>query len=556
MSSVSLKIDGKDASLTTKKPLLLAVKEEGYNPPYLCCHEDVEKDSCCGVCLLEIDGEVVSACKMTAEENMEILTDSPRVREEVKKNLQEAFKKHKLKCKDCFFFQKCKLLELGREFGVSPAIEKEEGSSFQVGSILFDQEKCIGCNNCVSVCPVGFLETKEEVVEPSRDKEVDCTSCGQCALHCPVGAIKGEGEFEELEELEEAFKKKTVVVQFAPSIRTSIGEEFGMDAGTVSTGQLVSALRRSGFHYVFDTATGADFTTIEEAEELLERLSEKKNLPAMSSCCPAWVSFLEFNYPHLISNLCTSRSPQIILGTIIKEYWGKARDDIFVVSVMPCTAKKEEIKRKELEVRGKKAVDMVITTREAARLFKNKKVSFDKEEVADDPLGSPSGAGVIYGSSGGVFESALRTAFFRATGENITEITEIRGTESIKEKKIDIKGETLNVCVVSGLCNIKKVLSDVEKGESPFHAIEVMACPGGCVGGGGQPVPSSKKTTSQRGRSLYTIDAQKSVRRAHENKQVMEVYKEFLSNEEKRKEMLHTSYNPKKKKLIEKKDKK
>jgi iron-only hydrogenase group A len=297
---------------------------------------------------------------------------------------------------------------------------------------------------------------------------------------------------------------------------------------------------------------------MEESDELIERLSKKERLPAMSSCCPAWVKFLEFNYPEFIPNLCTSRSPQTMLGGIIKEYWSKKNnikpEDVFVVSIMPCVAKKYEIKRPELKVSGNYPVDMVLTTRELARLLKRKNIdlkSIDEKE-ADDPLGLSSGAGVIYGSSGGVFESALRTAYFKATQKSLPEdaVQEIRGLDSVKTKRIEMGNQVIKVCVVSGIKNARKVLDELKRNPSLYDAVEVMACPGGCIAGGGQPLPTNKEIIEKRSSSLYAIDSSKKLKSAHENKAVKRVYDQFFSSSEKRKEILHTSFSSKKKTKI------
>ncbi len=545
MKGFSVKINGEEGFLNNDKNLLSSLLEKGYDIPHLCYHKDIEKPGGCNLCLIEVNGEVCRACDRRAEEGMDIITESEELHNKIKKNLEEVLKKHQLKCNDCIFFQKCTLLELAKRFQVRPGADNDF-PVLKTGSTIIDQSKCIGCGNCASVCPVNCLQIKEERVDLSREEDVDCVNCGQCITHCPVGCMKGEGEFGNIEEIKRLFKEKTVVVQFAPSIRTSIGEEFGMEAGAISTGKLVSALRESGFRYVFDTAAGADFTTIEEAEELLGRLAKKERLPAMSSCCPAWVKLVEFNYPQFIDNLCTSRPPQIILGTVIKEYWssieGVNPEDIFVVSVMPCIAKKEEIKKEELKVNGRYPVDMVITTREAARIFKNNKIDFKniEDSTADAPLGNPSGAGVIYGSSGGVFESALRTAL---KGEEIN-VEEIRGQEGEKKKEIRFGDKVLRVRVVSGIKNAIKALEETDT----FDALEVMACPGGCVGGGGQPVPADKDVIAKRSAGLYTIDENKEIKCAHENKDVLRAYEEFFN---KNKEMLHTSYKKRNKTEIE-----
>ena len=556
MKGVPVKINGKEVILKKGENLLSAMIKKGYDVPSLCNHPDIKNIGSCNLCLVEVKGELFRSCELKVEEGMKIVTSSKKVTDKVKENLEEILHNHLLECNDCVLFQKCKLLNLAKRFDIRPDPDVyKDYYTFKTGSLFIDQAKCIGCENCTKVCPTKYLKMSNGRVEPCTKSDVDCINCGQCINYCPVGTMEGEGEFENLERIKELLKEKVVVVQFAPSIRTSIGEEFGMKAGTISTGKLVAALRKVGFHYIFDTATGADFTTIEEAEELLDRISKKEKLPAMSSCCPAWVKFLEFNYPQYIDNLCTSRSPQIMLGSIIKEYWSEIKKidpkDIFVVSVMPCIAKKEEIKREELKVNGLYPVDMVITTREAARLFKSRGIDFKNimEEETDNPLGDPSGAGVIYGSSGGVFESALRTALFKATGEKQLEVKEIRGSKGIKKKEIRFGEKTLRVCVVSGIANAVKALKKIDS----FDAVEVMACPGGCVGGGGQPIPVDKKTIKERSKGLYSIDKEKKIRFAHENKSVLKVYDEFFSKE-KREEMLHTSYAPRKKTKIIKKE--
>lgn len=563
MNEISIKIDNQDLLVEQNKTILDIAKENGIEIPTLCFHPDLEIKHHCGMCVVKIKGEenLKHACATVAKDKMEIFTESEDIFEERKKNLDKILKKHLLECDDCVWFQHCKLLELTKKFRIKPIVRKNESNQvFQVGTMVFDQTKCIGCENCLGVCPTNFLELNEQdKITCSADKKKDCISCGQCILHCPVGAIEGVGEFEELEKLFNDDKKITVV-QFAPSIRTSIGEEFGMKIGEIVTGQLVSALKEVGFNYVFDTATGADFTTMEESDELIERISKNEKLPAMSSCCPAWVKFLEFNYPEFLPNLCTSRSPQIMLGGIIKNYWSKKANiypkDIFVVSIMPCVAKKYEIKRDNLKINGNYPVDMVLTTRELVRLFKKNKIDLKNinEKEADDPLGLASGAGVIYGSSGGVFESAFRTAYFKMTKDNLPAgaVQKIRGLESIKTKEVKIGDRIIKVCVVSGIKNAKKVLEQLKKNPKLYDAIEVMACPGGCIGGGGQSLPTNKKIVKERSMSLYFIDDKKQLKYAHENMAVKKVYDEFFVDEKTRKNILHTHFSQKNKTVINK----
>jgi len=562
VEKISIKIDGKELSVEQGKTILEVALENGINIPSLCYHPDVETKNHCEMCLIEIKGEdgLKRACTTQIRQGMKIITESPEIKKSRNKKLDLILKKHLLECDDCVWFQHCQLLELVNKLKGKITNEKPEGTEvFQSGSIVFDQTKCIGCEHCIGVCPTDFLEMNDRgQIVLSEDKAKDCINCGQCIIHCPVGAIEGVGEFEQLEKFFKD-KNKVTVVQFAPSLRTSIGEEFGLEYGEIATGQLVAGLKKLGFDYVFDTASGADFTTMEEAEELVGRITKNEKLPAMSSCCPAWVKFIEFYYPEFIENLCTSRSPQTILGGIIKNYWSKEnkirRDDIFMVSIMPCVAKKFEIKRKELKIDGVYPVDSVLTTRELVRIFKQNKIDLKKIDSieADDPLGQPSGAGVIYGSSGGVFESALRTAYFKMTGKELPRnaIKEIRGMDGIKRKEVKIGDRVIKVCVVNGIKNARKIMDELKSNPKKYDAIEVMACPGGCVGGGGQSMPTNKEVIKRRGESLYVIDEQKEIKSAHQNPAVKKIYAEFFSNLKIRKKILHTHFDPRKKTKIE-----
>lgn len=563
MKKISIKIDGKNYSVDQGKTILETASENGIEIPSLCFHPDVEIKHHCGMCVVKIEGEenFKHACATVVQDGMEITTQGEEINLERKRNLDKILKKHLLECDDCVWLGHCRLLELAKKFEAKPVAKRDENNQvFEVGTVVFDQTKCIGCENCLSVCPTNFLDlNSQEKIEPSKNEKKDCINCGQCILHCPVGAIEGVGEFEELEKVFKN-KEKIAVVQFAPSIRVSIGEEFGMKTGEIATGKLVAGLKKLGFDYVFDTAAGADFTTMEESDELIERLSKNKNLPAMSSCCPAWVKFLEFNYPEFIPNLCTSRSPQVMLGGIVKNYWSKKNninpENIFTVSIMPCVAKKFEIKREELKIDNQYPVDMVLTTRELVRLLKKNQIDLENisEEEADDPLGSPSGAGVIYGSSGGVFESALRTACFKMTGAELPEnaAAEIRGAKGIKTKKIKIGERVIKICVVSGIKNAQKMLEKIKENPGLFDALEVMACPGGCVGGGGQSLPTTQKIVAERSKSLYAIDSEKTMKRAHENPAVKKVYEEFFAGEKTRKLILHTRFQKREKEIIRK----
>lgn len=566
---ISVIIDGKNFSAETGQTILEVAEKNGIKIPTLCYHPDAEARSNCRMCVVEIKGEknLRTACSTKVQDGMEVITNSERIKKSRKINLELLFSQHQEECDDCVWFQHCKLLEYGKELDAKISRfpdRKSKKEVVQTGPIVFDWTKCIDCRLCVDVCPVEFLEVKERgsdiSVETYQNEDRECINCGQCIVHCPAGAIEASGEFEEIEKpLQD--KNKTVIVQFAPAIRSSIGEEFGMEPGSVVTGQLVAGLRKLGFDKIFDTSAGADFTTYEEAQELVERVKTGENLPAFSSCCPAWVKFVEFYYPEFIPNFCTSRSPQVMMGGIIKTYWAKENNidpkNITVVSIMPCTAKKFEIEREELKLEnGTFPVDFVLTTREAARLLKKHGVDLKNIESkeADNPFGDPTGAGVIYGASGGVFESAFRTAYFMATGKNMEniDVKEIRGLDGIKIKELKLGDKLLKVRVVNGIKNARKMLLELKKDPKAFQAMEVMACPGGCIGGGGQPIPSTPEIRKKRAEALYEIDTEKKTRLAHENSAIPEVYGKYLTDKEIIHKVLHTNYYPRKKSEIKK----
>lgn len=540
---IKIIIDGEKFEAEEDQTVLDAVHENKLEVPTLCFHSDLEIKANCRLCLVEIKGEeeLKTACSTCLKEGMEIITHSPKIYKARKFNLELIFAQHVEECDDCVFRFNCQLLKLALEYNVKITRFKDRKTKrpiYQFGPIVFDQTKCMDCRNCEEVCPVNFLEVKgrgtEIKIEPSKAKKKDCVYCGQCIVHCPVGAVEAKGEFEDIEKpLKE--KDKVVIAQFAPSLRSSLGEEFGLPVGTIVTGQLVAGLKKLGFNKVFDTCVGADFTTTEEAEELIERLKNRKNLPMFTSCCPAWVKFIEFYHPEFIRNLTTIRSPHLILGGLIKTYWAEKEKinpkKIEVVSIMPCVAKKYEAERKELKINGSKPVDQVLTTREIARLFHLHKIDLKKikEEKTDDPLGLPSGAGIIYGATGGVMESTLRTVYEKMTGRKLLKIdfNEVRGMTGVREAKIKINNQLIKVAIINGLKNAQKILEKLKENPRAYDYIEVMACPAGCVGGGGQPMPSDGIIREKRASSLYLLDAGEDIRLAHENKILKKVYQDY-----------------------------
>ena len=563
---IKIKIDGKEVIAKEGEMVLEAARRNGIEIPALCYHPDLKIKANCRMCLIEIKGQkgLLTSCSTPVKEGMEILTSTPEIERARKINLESLFSQHREECYDCVWQTNCQLLDLARKYKVEITRFKDRKSKFPVeiaGPIEFDFTKCIDCKNCVEMCQkqgVGFLEIEEKddffQVKVSEDSNKDCVYCGQCILHCPAGSIESTGEFEAIEDCI-LDKNKFLVAQIAPAVRTSIGEEFGISVGTNLTEEIVAGLKEIGFDRVFDVPVGADFTTVEEAKELLERIEQNGTLPMMTSCCPSWVKFVEFYFPEFIPNLTSVRSPHIILGGLIKTYFAEKQKinpkNIVVVSIMPCTAKKYEIKREELKIDGLPPVDFVLTTRELARLFKKKKIDLKKikPQKPDAPLGISSGAGVIYGASGGVMESALRTAilgFGKIEKENINlykiEFKELRGASGIKIGEAQIKEKKIRLAVVNGLLNARKILEEIKEEPDLYHYIEVMACPGGCIGGGGQPLPTTPEIRKKRAEGLYKIDSSKELRLAHENPVLKEIYSTYLTDEKKVHKIFHTKY--------------
>ncbi len=567
---IKIKIDGKSVKALSGQSIMAAAADNGIMLPSLCHHPDLSVKANCRVCVVEIKGSprLATACSTTVKEGMEIFTDSPRVQKSRNMNLKLLFASHVEKCGNCTLRYNCALLDLARKYKIKitsfPDRKSQRKTCKFANAVEIDGTQCIDCRNCIDACSniqkIDYLELKgkgiKQEVVPTADPERDCIYCGQCTLHCPVAAAQEQDSWKEVEKLL-ADKNKVVVAQFAPSVRVTIGEEFGLPYGEETTGKTVAALKALGFSHVFDVNFSADVTTMVEAGELLERLGNKKaKMPMITSCCPAWVKYVEFYHPELIPNLTTSRSPQIHLGGIIKTYWAeKLKVDpkkIVVVSVMPCTAKKFESRRAEMKVKGLYPVDYVLTTREFGFMLKKNNIDFKKLKPMDSDkiFNEGSGAAVIYGSSGGVMESALRTAYALVCSDDSAkfcnsriDFKEVRGLEEVKEATIDIAGTKLRVAVVNGIGSIDRILSHL----SDYDYIEVMACPGGCIGGGGQPIPTTDKIRKERVAGLYRIDKFKSIRKAHENQEVLDVL-DWLKAKKIDHQVLHTKYQKRTKK--------
>lgn len=559
---ITIKIDGKNYQAQAGETVLEIARQNGIDIPSLCYHSDLKPKQSCRLCLIEIKGIncLQTSCTTKACDGMEIRTRSKEIDKARQINLELLFAQHEEECSDCVWLDDCRLLKLARAYKVDIPRFKDRKASFptyQFGdSLIFDSKKCIDCGLCVEMCQrqgVNFMERKKNgnffQIEPSQDERKDCIYCGQCLVHCPAGAFEAVGEYEDIEKPFNQ-KDKKVVFQFAPSIRVSIGEEFGLDHGSVVTEQLVGAIKELGVERVFDVSVGADVTTVEEAKELIHRMRKNENMPMFTSCCPGWVRYVEYNYPEFIKNLTTVRSPQIIMGGLIKKYWaqkvGINPEDIYVVSVMPCVAKKSEIERPELEIDGVKPIDQVMTTRELARLFKRKNINLAKAKKIkpDCPLGEATGAGVIYGASGGVMESALRSAAYQLTGKKLEKLDfeAVRGNTDIKTTEVEISGKKLKIAVVNGNGNALKILQELKGDPTKYDYVEVMACPGGCIGGGGQPMPVDDVIRQKRIDALYQIDKGKEIRMAEDSETIKELYDTFLNDVTNTHQVCHTHF--------------
>jgi iron-only hydrogenase group A len=568
----ALEIDGAIVQIAEGSTIMEAAKRAGIEIPTLCYHEDLSPRGSCGMCVVEIEGRAdpTRACITEAKDGMVVRSNTARLRAVRRSILQLVLAAHPAECLQCIKHGKCELQQLAERLEVrsQPLESYTRGLRIDTSSpsVTRDMNKCIGCGRCVDVCnsvqSVGSIyfqgRGSHTIVAPASGQEMAgsvCVNCGQCVVYCPVGALH---EKEELEQVWEAIddSRQTVVAQIAPAVRVSLGEEFGMEPGTLSIGKIYAALRAIGVDVVFDTNFSADLTINEEGAELLERIRSGGELPLITSCSPGWIKFGETYFPDLIDNLSTCKSPQQMLGALIKTHFAESRgiapERITSLSIMPCTAKKYEARRPEMQASGQRDVDFVLTTRELARMVRQAGIRFEEleEEKPDPMLSSYTGAATIFGASGGVMEAALRSAYELATGTAMPnlDVEPARGMAGVKEAAVDLQGTTINVAVAHGLANARKLLERVRaakaSGELPYHFIEIMACPGGCVGGGGQPLENSMARRARRGEGLYTEDAGMPVRRSHENPEVIALYEEFLGERggHRSHELLHTSY--------------
>ena len=570
---VNLVIDGTPISVPAGTTILEAARKVNIDIPTLCFLKDINEVGDCRMCVVEVEGRrgFATSCIQKVEEGMVVRTNTEAVIEARRLVLDLILSNHDRECLTCTRNGNCELQKLAQEFNVIEIRYQGERNKHVIDdlspSIVRDFNKCILCRRCVSTCKkvqgIGAIDCAERGFKSCVSTEsgnslndVNCTLCGQCIEACPVGALKEKDNTKEVwERLRD--KDTYVVVQTAPAVRVALGEEFGMKIGTNVEGKMVAALRKMGFDKVFDTNTAADLTIIEEGNEFIERLTNGGTFPMITSCCPSWIKYIEMNYPEQLAHLSSCKSPHQMFGAIIKSYYAEKMNldpaKIFVVSVMPCIAKKYERTRSYEDGSGYPDVDAVITTRELARMIKQAHIEFVEleDEKFDDPLGESSGAAAIFGTTGGVMEAALRTVAEKLEGKELEKIEfeQTRGEQGIKRAELEIAGKKVKIVVASGLKNAQTIMNEIRDGKADYQFVEIMSCPGGCVMGGGQPIKSSKVRSqidvrAKRADALYTMDEKNTIGKSHENPVMKKLYEEYLEKpgSHKAEELLHTHY--------------
>jgi len=569
---INIKINNKNFEVPERTTILKAAEAAGFDIPTLCYLEDINCIGACRVCVVEVKNarSLVTACNTTVSPNMEVTTFSERIRKSRKATLELILSDHDRRCTSCPRSENCEFRKLCFEYGCSDSeyagYERKYTPDASAGTVVRYNNKCILCRRCVAACnkiqSVGVIGANKRGFNTYIGcafndllSQTNCVNCGQCINACPTGALSEYGATEEFFAAASE-KNNRIIAITAPSVRVALGEEFGLPAGTNVEGKMVAALRRLGAVEVFDVDLGADLTIMEEGAEFLQRLKNNGVLPMVTSCSPGWVKFAEHNYPELLGNLSSCKSPQQMLGAVIKTYYaqkiGIDPKTIKVVSIMPCTAKKFERARPKQDAAGVPDIDIVLTTRELARCVRNAGIIFDAlpNERFDSPLGLSSSAGLIFGASGGVMEAALRTLkeIVDGTQAKALEFAKVRGFTSVKNAEVDLGGKKIRVAVVSGLAEARKLMDEVRERASPYHFIEVMACPGGCINGGGQPIITaktrSKDILKSRSAAIYKADKASELRKSHLNPVIQTLYKEFFGSPGSRKahEILHTEY--------------
>ena len=577
MKTVEIKINGQALTVPEGTTILKAARMANIKIPTLCFHNDLEPWAACGICVVKVEGSprMVRACATAVVEGMNYITHDSEIHKIRRTVIEMTLANHPQECLTCGRNQTCELQTLAAEFGIRNIpfeanvrrLPKDESTP----SIILDPTKCVQCGRCALVCQnlqdvwaLEFLNRGEETrLAPAGEvplNESPCIKCGQCSAHCPVGAIY---ERDDTQKLRDACLKDQhhVVVQIAPAVRVALGEAFGMEPGEIVTGKIYAGLRKLGVDAVFDTNFSADLTIMEEGSEFVSRLTKGTgDLPQPTSCCPAWTDYMEKYYPDMIPNFSTAKSPMMMQGALTKTYYAEKNGidpaNIFSVAIMPCTAKKYEITRDEnMYASGYQDVDLVLTTRELARLFKTAGIDFAalEDEPADSPIGAYTGAGTIFGVTGGVMEAAIRTAYKLVTDEELENLNveAVRGMDGVKVGEVDIKGTKVKVAVAHGMANVATIMNEIRdakaKGaEPPYHFIEVMACRGGCIAGGGQPYGTVDNIREKRIAGMYKDDEKSTIRCSHQNPEIIQVYKDFLGEpmSEKSHHLLHTHYTP------------